>query len=442
MCSTPSLTPTDGVAVAVVVAAVVCRVRDKRCPRVPANTRFSSPPDRRSVAAAAPNSTPEGSYSDPPTPYEASDAPRARPSPLLLGGLSRSQTLLRRGSSRKSDPLSPQSSPLPLPRRSPDLDLLLTPNEQASAPRRELYEGGAPMSQYSLNSTRKTSSDSGQSSALDRWSQRRLQRLNTEQGFREQRQGGQGVLSPPLSQDSSYSNASQYTQEPPAQPQPPQQQHQQHVQPHHQPASAYQQAQRSGPTSSTPNAALGAQSVSASSRANNNYSQQQQQQQHDAPLPPTYSPPDSAPQYHQDLPRPPLSQARSFNSQQDDPNPAASTGGAPAAKSSRSGMSNRQSVHSGLNTREGSGLAGQGGGHPGVPAFNANVVPAADSQTQGYGNIAQQQKTGDNGRGTPQPSKPMTKEDIEALIQDHAQLRKPRTTPAYSSLYEADTCDM
>lgn len=43
----------------------------------------------------------------------------------------------------------------------------------------------------------KTSSDSGQNLALDRWSQRRLQRLNTEQGFREQRQGGQAVLSPP-----------------------------------------------------------------------------------------------------------------------------------------------------------------------------------------------------------------------------------------------------
>lgn len=270
------------------------------------------------------------------------------------------------------------------------------------------------MSRNPSNTTRKTSSDSGQSSALDRWSQRRLQRLNTEQGFREQRQGGQGVLSPPLSQDSSYSNASsgQYAQET----QPQQHQHQ-HVQPHHPSASAYQ-AQRSGPTSGQPNAAQ-SQSVSSTSRANN-YAQ------HDAPLPQTYSPPDSASQYHQDLPRPPLTQSRSFNSQPEDPLAASTAAPAPAAKSSRSGMSNRQSVHNGLNAREGSGLTSQGsggGGHPGVPAFNANVVPTPESQAQqGYGNTSQQ-KPGDNGRGTPQPNKPMTKEDIEQLIQDHAQLR-------------------
>lgn len=101
---------------------------------------------------------------------------------------------------------------------------------------------------------------------------------------------------------------------------------------------------------------------------------------------------------------------------------SSNNGAAPTTKTSRSGMSNRQSVHNGLGSREGSALGSQGGNHTGVPAYNANVVPQTE---QGYGsNAPQQQKSSDAGRGgTPQPNKPMTKEDIEQLIQDHAQLR-------------------
>ena len=44
------------------------------------------------------------------------------------------------------------------------------------------------MTTRTASTTGKSSSESS-SPALDRWSQRRLQRLNTEQGFREQRQG-------------------------------------------------------------------------------------------------------------------------------------------------------------------------------------------------------------------------------------------------------------
>ena len=318
--------------------------------------------------------------------------------------------MLRRESARKAEYLSPQPSPLPL--WSPDFEQLPSPNEQPEAAFEEdIDEGSAPMSQYQPNTPGKSSSDSGQSTALDRWSQRRLQRLNTEQGFREQRQGGQpGVLSPPLSQESSYSNASGAPYASDTQPQHQQHQHSQPSQPH---PSAYQ-GQRTGPAGQ-PNAGLGVQtqSVSSSSSRANNYS-------HDAPLPQSYSPPEPASQFTQDAPRPNLTQSRSFSSQQED-SMSSNNGGQPTAKTSRSGM-NRQSVHNGLSSREGSALGGQGGSHAGVPAYNANVVPAVAEQ--GYGNTTQQQqKSGDNGRGTPQPNKPMTKEDIEQLIQDHAQLR-------------------
>ena len=52
----------------------------------------------------------------------------------------------------------------------------------------------------------KASSDSGASSAMDRWSQRRLQRLNTEHTFREQRQGGPQAMSSPSLMSSEFIN--------------------------------------------------------------------------------------------------------------------------------------------------------------------------------------------------------------------------------------------
>ncbi|KAK0782785.1 hypothetical protein LTR59_012002, partial [Friedmanniomyces endolithicus] len=110
-----------------------------------------------------------------------------QPSPQLSSGLSRSQTVLRRegtGNGRNNNAPSDQQGS-PSPTWSPDFAQFPTPNEQ-----HEYFGAGDSMSaaQHTV-SAGKTSSDSGQNPLpLDRWSQRRLQRLNTEQGFREQRQ--------------------------------------------------------------------------------------------------------------------------------------------------------------------------------------------------------------------------------------------------------------
>ena len=84
-------------------------------------------------------------------------------------------------------------------------------------------------------------------------------------------------------------------------------------------------------------------------------------------------------------------------------------------------------MHNGINSRDGSALAGgqNGGQQGGVPAFSASVVPPA-SQGQAYQGNMQQQKSGDVGRVTPQPvqsSEDMTEEDITQLIKDHKELR-------------------
>lgn len=140
--------------------------------------------------------------------------------------MGRSQTVSRRdgaGANRHiSIPAGYVQPGSPSPVWSPDFSQLPTPNEQP-----EYYGEEVPMSsgQYA-SSAGKTSSDSGQGNALDRWSQRRLQRLNTEQGFREQRQGGgQAVLSPPAStsEQGSYisAGASSYPAQDTQPPQPP-----------------------------------------------------------------------------------------------------------------------------------------------------------------------------------------------------------------------------
>ena len=103
-------------------------------------------------------------------------------------------------------------------------------------------------------------------------------------------------------------------------------------------------------------------------------------------------------------------------------------GSLPAPKAVRAGSANRQSMHNGLNSREGSAVsAGQNGGQQGggVPAFSASVVPPA-GQGQAYPGAQQQQKSIDVGRATPQPiqtSEDMTEEDINQLIKDHKELR-------------------
>lgn len=81
-----------------------------------------------------------------------------------------------------------------------------------------------------------------------------------------------------------------------------------------------------------------------------------------------------------------------------------------------------------MNARDASGLgAGKqtGGQQGGVPAFSASVVPAA-GQAQAYQSNTQS-KTGDVGRGTPQPiqtGEDMSEEDIAQLIKEHKELRK------------------
>ena len=284
------------------------------------------------------------------------------------------------------------------------------------------------MNQYPPNTPGKSSSDSGQSAALDRWSQRRLQRLNTEQGFREQRQGGQAILSPPA-HEASFSNNSSGA--PYSQAEPPPQQHNQQAQPHPSQQPTYQSS-RTGPASHS-NAGLAIQThpVSSSSRPQNYQIQEHSQayaQQHQ------YSPPDSGSQYpSQDNSRPPLNQSRSYGQQQqqagaeDSSMSSSNNGNLPAPKPLRSG--NRQSVHNGLGSREGSGLgvSQSGGQQQGVPAYSASIVPSGGQGQTGQSNS--QKQSADVGRITPQPIQPgeeMSEEDIDQLIKDHKELRTSR----------------
>jgi hypothetical protein len=313
------------------------------------------------------------------------------------------------------------------------------------------------MSYHQVNSPGKTSSDSGHGAALDRFNQRRLQRLNTEQGFREQRQGtggGQqqqqqqgGVLSPPgsLSGESGYNSNAYQAPEPQPQQlyQPPAQ-----AQPHPvQAGSAYQSA-RTAPASHANNAGLAIQTqpVSSQSRGpNNTFTSQETLQQQNL----QYSPPhESSSSYLSDdttqSSRPALSSSRSYSASQQQSSgveeasmSSSNNGSLPAPRAQRSGNSNRQSMHNGLNSssREGSALGSNGGQQqpgPGVPAFNASVVPAASQ-----GQPSQQgasSKGGDVGRVTPQPAQTgdeMSEEDVTHLIKEHKELRMytHHTTP-------------
>ncbi|KAK5725972.1 hypothetical protein LTR15_004162 [Elasticomyces elasticus] len=354
-------------------------------------------PDRRSIAAIPGGGQDAGVNIETPDDF-------GQHSPLLSGGLSRSQTVLRResaGTSRNSSQHNePQGSPSPI--WSPDFYQLPTPSEQ-----QEYFGETDSMSngQHQL-SAGKTSSDSGQHTALDRWSQRRLQRLNTEQGFREQRQGGQGILSPPppSEQSAGYNSAGvPYGQE--SQPQPPL--HQQ-PQPHPAQQPAYPSARTAPPAH--PNAGSAIQQPA--------YSQQQ------------YSPPDSTSQLPSQEPsRPQAQQGRSF-SHQEDTSMSANNGSLPPPRAAKSGAANRQSMHNGLNTRE-SSAAGAGQQQQGVPAFNASVVPpTGQGQGQSYKGSSQGQQPGDVGRVTPQPvqlGEDMSEEDVNQLIKDHKELREKYT---------------
>ena len=305
------------------------------------------------------------------------------------------------------------------------------------------------MYQNAGNAPGKTSSDSGQGAALDRFTKRQLQRLNTEQDFREQRQGrgqpGQAVLSPTasLSDPSGYnSSGPSYAAQGEQQPQ----LHQQ-AQPHPSQQPAYHSS-RTGQASHV-NAGLASQSQPVSSSSRSPYQHQDTSQTHAPHLQQQYSPPDAPSGLHivtsDTRPQYP---SRSYSNQQQQPSQppssedssmsASNNGSLPAPKAVRAGSANRQSMHNGLNSREGSALsAGQNGGQQGggVPAFSASVVPPA-GQAQAYPGAPQQQKSADIGRVTPQPvqtSEDMTEEDINQLIKDHKELRmKPTPIPTGS----------
>lgn len=388
--------------------------------------------DRRSIAV-------EPGY-DNTLPFSPDDV--ARQSPQPFGGITRSQTVVRRDGTQRNVDADPQPSPL----WAPDFAQLPVFSEQQEGQQEaegSLFEGRELMSQY--QSPSKTSSDSGQSGALDRWSQRRLQRLNTEQGFREQRQGGQPLLYSPqasLSEQQGFSSAAlPYTssQEPQTQI------YHQQAQPHPSQPPTYQ-SERTSHTNAGP--ATQTQPVSTSQRSPNyqrqesssSYGQQQQPQR--------YSPPDPRSQFvSQDSDRPQLPQSRSYTQQQpagaeDSSMSSSNNGSLSAPKASRSTTSsNRQSMHNGLNSREGAGLGGvqqQQIGGQGVPAFSASVVPPTGQAQAGYGNSQQKEM----GRNTPQPlqsGEEMSEEDVAQLIKEHKELRT-LSQWLRVDIHQANTC--
>ena len=317
--------------------------------------------------------------------------------------MSRAQTVLRREGAGPGRTTSP-----PSPIWSPDYSQLPTPSEQ-----HEIYSEEALMSL----APGKTSSDSGQAPGTSGWSKRQLRRLDTEQGFREQRQGGQVILSPPSVGDQSgyISSGAQYS----TQQSQPQSSLHQTPQPHPAQQAAYQGSRtvQSGHLN-----AVQAQPVSSTWRSSM-YQYTDPTQAHVQSQ--QYSPPDSAQPYHsQDNSRPPLSQIRSYSSQQagaEDASMSSNNGGIPATKALRSGVNNRQSVHNGLSARDGS----SSGQQQSVPAFNASVVPPA-GQGQGQAYQSQGKQQTDVGRVTPQPltmGEDMSEEEVAQLIKDHKELR-------------------
>lgn len=252
----------------------------------------------------------------------------------------------------------------------------------------------------------KTSSDSGQHTALDRWSQRRLQRLNTEQGFREQRQGG--LASPPASDSSSFTGAPVSYPHQNAQPQP---QAPLHKQPHQ--APSYQASSRSNASP-----ALHSQPTVSSSRSSYPVHEQpqmaQMQSQHQ------YSPQDPSAQFQENT-RPQVQQSRSYSQhsilEEQQAMAPANNGGISAPKAIRPAGNNRQSVqNSGMAQREASG---------GVPSFSAAVVPPTTQAPPSY-QSSQPMQQSEIRRATPQPvqsADDLSEEDVAQLVKDHKELR-------------------
>lgn len=255
----------------------------------------------------------------------------------------------------------------------------------------------------------KTSSDSGQHAALDRWSQRRLQRLNTEQGFREQRQGG--LASPPASDSSSFTGTAVGYAHQNAQPQAGAPLHQQ-PQPHH------QQAYQASSSRSNASPALHSQPVS-SSRTSTYPVHEQPQMVHMQPQQ-QYSPQDTSAQFQENS-RPQMQQSRSYSQhsalEEQQAMAPSSNGNMSAPKASRPASNNRQSVqNNGMAQREASS---------GLSAFTTAVVPPTNQAPPSY-QTAQPMQQSEARRATPQPvqsAEDLSEEDVAQLVKDHKELR-------------------
>lgn len=289
-----------------------------------------------------------------------------------------------------------------LPPSSEDLRALPTPplhNNQDEVAYRVDGETD-PMTTRTASAHGKSSTDSA-ASGLDRWSQRRLQRLNTEQGFREQRQGS-SVQVQSQSQNQNQNQASYAVDQ--AQPLP-----------SGQPTAVYTRpaaanSSYGGASASSPPP------VSATNSPSFPY--------HDGPpvhLPTQSnpSPADANPTY-QALAARQLQQSSNYaqsqlHNQTNDSAVAVSNDNTSNSPPQSRGYTTRQSLHN-----NGAGM----NSNPVGPNTLTSPLPTAPAAQQQQSTSSAQTK--DLGRSTPQMSstEDMTDEDINQLINDHKELRK------------------
>jgi hypothetical protein len=257
----------------------------------------------------------------------------------------------------------------------------------------------------------KLSTDGGQHAAVDRFTQRRLQRLQTESAFRETRQTG-NVQSPnEINHTPQYNhgaNGQKYNNAE-AQPQSLHQSPQMH--PSAPPSqSSYRASQASQ--------AMSLDSNMSGSRQNslpqeNNSTTQHPQSSHLQQSRPSYSPHDAGEQFSsQDPTRPALNQqSRSYNHNTQEDMPSNGTAAMTTTKT-RPPTQNRQSVHNVLISREASSVSSQGG-QPNLPTNSGQP-----RQTTQQGDVARVTSQ------LAQASDEMTDEEVAQLQKDHKELRK------------------
>ena len=347
----------------------------------------------------------------------------AASSPGAPAGLGRSATVVRRDGSGTGTIRGDAAAALPPPPQSPiAVSELAAPSSPSwtsyfARSSKSVEEAVVPRADAALmnHAPSKTSSDSGQHTALDRWSQRRLQRLNTEQGFREQRQGG--LASPPASDSSSFSGAPVGYPHQHAQPQPQASLHQQQPPPHHQQQS-YQASSRSN---ASPALHSQPQPVS-SSRTSTTYPVHEQPQMAHMQAQHQYSP-QEAPAQYQENNRPQAQQSRSYShaSILEEQAMSSASNGMSAPKAVRPASNNRQSVQNNGSVSRDAG---------GVPSFNAAVVPPTTQAPPSYQSSQPMQQQSEVRRATPQPaqtSDDLSEEDVAQLVKDHKELRTSST---------------